>query len=166
MMKKLLSGPLLCAGILLAQSAAEKPAAAEPGKYYRIGITVRELDGGKILNSRSYATTVGGEHPGKSEIRAQDHVTVSATGQREYQVGFSADCFNAAEIGNLLALSTAVGVDSLSPADSENAPPVIHHNSWSAAVVVPLAKPTVIFSSDEPGSKRQMQVELTATPIK
>jgi hypothetical protein len=165
MMKKLLCGGLLCAGVLLAQSA-EKPATAEPNKYYRIGITVRELDEGKILNSRSYATTVGGERPGKSEIRAEDHVTVSATGQREYQVGFRADCFNATEIGNSLALSTSVSVDSLSPADHESSPPVIHHNSWSAAVVLPLAKPTVIFSSDEPGSKRQMQVELTATPIK
>jgi hypothetical protein len=32
-------------------------------------------------------------------------------------------------------------------------------------VIVPLKKPTVVFSSDDVASKRQMQLELTATPI-
>jgi hypothetical protein len=37
---------------------------------------------------------------------------------------------------------------------------------WNAPVIVPLRKATVIFASDDPSSKRQMQLELTATPIK
>jgi hypothetical protein len=32
-------------------------------------------------------------------------------------------------------------------------------------VIVPLKKPTVIFSSDDLTTKHQMQLELTATPI-
>jgi hypothetical protein len=32
-------------------------------------------------------------------------------------------------------------------------------------VIVPVKKPTVIFVSDDMSSKRQMQLELTATPI-
>jgi hypothetical protein len=33
-------------------------------------------------------------------------------------------------------------------------------------VIVPVGKPTVIFSSDDVASKGQMQLELTASPIK
>jgi hypothetical protein len=43
--------------------------------------------------------------------------------------------------------------------------PSIRSNSWSSVVIVPLKTPTLIFSSDDPASKRQMQLELTATPI-
>jgi len=44
-------------------------------------------------------------------------------------------------------------------------PPTIRQNRWSSSVVVPLSKPTVIFSSDDLTSKRQFQLELTATLI-
>jgi hypothetical protein len=43
--------------------------------------------------------------------------------------------------------------------------PTIRQNRWVSTVAVPLKKPTVIFSSDDLTSKRQMQLELTATPI-
>jgi hypothetical protein len=43
--------------------------------------------------------------------------------------------------------------------------PVVRQNQWQAGVIVPLKKPTVVFSSDDLTTKRQMQVELTATPI-
>jgi hypothetical protein len=44
-------------------------------------------------------------------------------------------------------------------------PPVVRQNKWNSGVIVPLKKPTVVFSSDDLTTKRQMQVELTATPI-
>jgi hypothetical protein len=54
-----------------------------------------------------------------------------------------------------------------SAAETPDAPaPVIRQVKWNAPVIVPLGKPTVIFSSDDPSSKRQMQLELTARPIK
>jgi hypothetical protein len=31
--------------------------------------------------------------------------------------------------------------------------------------VVPIKKPTTVFSSDDPSGNRKMQLELTATPI-
>ena len=43
--------------------------------------------------------------------------------------------------------------------------PMIRQNRWTSNVVVPLKKPTVIFSSDDLTTKHQMQLELTATPI-
>ncbi len=43
--------------------------------------------------------------------------------------------------------------------------PTVRQNKWDSTVIVPLKKPTVLFSSDDLTSKRQMQLELTATPI-
>ena len=36
----------------------------------------------------------------------------------------------------------------------------------AATLDLPLGKPTVIFSSDDVASKGQMQLELTATPVR
>jgi hypothetical protein len=44
--------------------------------------------------------------------------------------------------------------------------PVTRQNQWRSAVVIPVKKPTVVFSSDDVSSKRQLQLELTATPVK
>jgi hypothetical protein len=53
-----------------------------------------------------------------------------------------------------------------SAAETTDAPaPVIRQVKWNSPVIVPLRKPTIIFSSDDPSSKRQMQLELTAIPI-
>jgi hypothetical protein len=43
--------------------------------------------------------------------------------------------------------------------------PVIRQNTWDSAVMVPLGKPTVVFSSDDLDSTGKMRIEVTATPI-
>jgi hypothetical protein len=43
---------------------------------------------------------------------------------------------------------------------------VVRQAKWSSIVLIPIRKgPTVIFSSDDPASKRQLQLEVTATPL-
>jgi hypothetical protein len=44
--------------------------------------------------------------------------------------------------------------------------PVIRQNRWDAAVLIPLNKPTIIFSSDDVTTKHKLQLELTASLIK
>ncbi len=43
--------------------------------------------------------------------------------------------------------------------------PVIRQNVWDSTVLVPIGKPTVVFSSDDLDSKGKMQVEVTATRV-
>jgi hypothetical protein len=43
--------------------------------------------------------------------------------------------------------------------------PVIRQTRWSSTVLTPIRKPTLIFASDDPTSKRQLQLELTVTPV-
>ena len=43
--------------------------------------------------------------------------------------------------------------------------PIIRHNQWESPILIPVGKPTVIFSSDALESKNAMQVVATVTPI-
>jgi hypothetical protein len=45
------------------------------------------------------------------------------------------------------------------------AAPVIRRTQWNSPVIVPLKKNTTVFSSDDPGGNRKMQLDLLVTPI-
>jgi hypothetical protein len=45
-------------------------------------------------------------------------------------------------------------------------PPLIRQNKWNSTVIIPVGKATTLFSSDDLHSKRKLQLEVTATPVK
>ena len=45
-------------------------------------------------------------------------------------------------------------------------PPIIRQTKWNSTVLIPIRKSVNVFSSDDPASKRQLQLDVTATPIK
>jgi hypothetical protein len=66
-------------------------------------------------------------------------------------------------------LSFGIGVEISSLAEGPSSPtdhPVLRQNRWSSTAIIPLRKTTLLFSSDNVDSKSQMQVEVTATPIR
>ena len=81
------------------------------------------------------------------------------------ELGVNIDCINVEEVDGELSMHLTTEVTS-ALTDPATTPPVIRTNRWSATVVLPVKKPTVVFSSDDLTTKRQMQAELTATPIK
>ena len=132
---------------------------------------VKELDSGKVINARHYSTTTatGDSISGYScTIRTGNKVPVpsgGATGTSTFtyiDVGVNIDCRSAKEIDGSLAVSVAAEI---SNAATSSNPPLIRQTKWSSNVIVPIGKPTVIFSSDDVTSKGQMQLELTATAI-
>jgi hypothetical protein len=135
---------------------------------------VKELEGGKTINARSYAMTVATDK-GRTSVRTGNRVPVpsgprtgTAGPPQNFQyvdVGTNIDCWDAAEIQGQLALMVSAEVSSAVEAPDAPAP-VIRQLKWNSPAIVPLRKPTVIFSSDDPSSKRQMQLELTASPVK
>jgi hypothetical protein len=142
---------------------------AAPVKFYKLDFVVKEVDGTRVLNTRSYSfltstKTIGFGGPAGSGIRTGNKVPVAGGGYLD--VGVSIDCYEAKETEVGLSLSVTADVSNI-PAES-TVPvngQVIRQNKWRSNVVVPLKKPTVIFSSDDLTSKHQMQLELTATPI-
>ncbi|HEX4230676.1 MAG TPA: hypothetical protein VHZ07_18515 [Bryobacteraceae bacterium] len=156
----------MLAGACLAQNADK----SEPQKFYRLDFLVKELEAGKTINSRSYFMTVATGPKQESQIRTGSRVPFQSSpgNWQQLNVGTSFDCIRIQETPLGLSIFVSASVESLLEQPSsagESQHPIIRENSWHSTVVLPLKKPTVIFSSDDPASKRQMQVELTATPI-
>lgn len=176
-----------------AQDTTKPPETAKapepPGHYYHLEFVIQELGSdGKPTNSRTYSTIVSTdrtEHT--SAIRTGSRIPIitgalhgtSGDGKLEFQyqyldVGVNIDTQNVHEIGNQLAVYLKAEISSLA-APSSPAPatgselandPVIRQNSWFAPVVIPIGKPTVVFSSDALESKGGMQLVVTVTPVK
>jgi len=74
------------------------------------------------------------------------------------------------ESANGISFRLAADVTSLAdsgPSGTPTAPgqPVIRQDKWEARVLVPMEKPTVVFSADDLRDKGKMQVEVTATRL-
>jgi hypothetical protein len=158
---------LWTAGICAAQGESAKPAAEQP-KYFHLDFVVKELDGGKVISARHYSTTTAaGDY--NCTIRSGNKVPVqtggsgSDGGQFTYiDVGVNIDCRSAKEVQGDLALSVTAEISTTVTTVKQ---PLIRQTKWSSNVIVPIGKPTVIFSSDDVTGKGQMQLELTATSI-
>lgn len=155
---------------LLVLTAAGYAQTPEANRFYKLDFVVKEVEGAKVLNSRAYSTTVSTDaKSGGCSIRTGNRVptpTSADTKQFTYiDVGVNFDCNAAHEVDNELALRLTAEVSSTLQ-EPPAAQPVIRQNRWSSAVIVPLKKPTIVFSSDDATTRRQMQVELTATPLK
>jgi len=144
-----------------------------PPKFFKLEFVVKEVEGNRVVNSRSYSATDSTEEPGGCSIRAHTKVPYTVgNSTSEYDTGVSIDCRNLKEVTAGLALRVEASISSIpqEPASgiqysATSSPPAVRDNRWGSNVVVPIKKPTVIFSSDDFTSKHQMQLELTATPI-
>jgi len=162
---------VLTAGSCFSQNEAAK--AAEQPKYFHLDFALKELEGGKVLNARNYSTTVVTGDTGASgcSIRAGNKVPTpqGGAGSNVYtfvDVGVNIDCRNPKEVQGDLALYVTAEVSSVAAGGASTMPPMIRQTKWSSNVIVPMRKPTVVFSSDDPTGKGQMQLELTASPLK
>lgn len=161
--------PLLSAALPL--SAQETAAPAAQVHYYHLEFVVKELgDDGKVVNSRTYRTTVSTDDK-TSSVRTGTRIPVHTNdkgGDIQYlDVGVNIDCRQVHEIPAGLALQISAEISSLATPNSPSdvSLPIIRQNHWQSATVLPLGKPTIVFSSDNLENKGRMQVEVTATPI-
>jgi len=142
-------------------------------KFYRLDFVVKEVDAGKVLNSRSYSAMVSTRPNTTCHIRTNSQVPTptSADGSQFtfYNIGANIDCQEVTDLQNAISLKVTSDVHSMleaaTPTNAATRQPVMRENRWESFVIVPLKKPTVIFSSDDASTKHQMQLELTATPI-
>jgi len=162
----------LLAAPCFSQTEPARPA-EEPTKYFRLDFVVKELEGGKVVNARDYSTSASTRVPdGGCSIRTGEKIPTQ-TGKEAFtylDVGVNIDCNSLRVVGDQLALYVSADISGL-VSDAPNGPgvissqPVIRQNRWHATVLIPLRKPTTLFSSDGTTTKRQTQLELTATPI-
>src|SRR5580698_7417492 len=174
--------PAILAVMLFALSFLAAPAPAQETKAqaapevhsYRLDFVVKELgDDGKVVNSRSYHTGIATNHR-STQVRTGTRIPVRTTekgGDVQFQyvdVGINIDCGNAQDVPEGLFLQISTDISSLAnPVGSGDAStPIIRQNRWQSDTILPLGKPTTVFSSDNLENKGKMQVEVTATPLR
>jgi hypothetical protein len=171
-------------GKVLAQESAKPQDAVKtpepPAHFYHLEFVVQETGAdGKPTNSRTYSGTVStGRTDRGFSTRTGSRVPIAtgAFGQGESKntqfqfidVGVNIDARDARDEGDKLALSLAADVSSLAGTQNISGvnEPVVRQNKWQASVLLPIGKPTVVFTSDVLDSKGGMQLLVTVTPVK
>jgi type II secretory pathway component GspD/PulD (secretin) len=99
--------------------------------------------------------------------------STSGTNNRweQIDVGVNIDCRQLEVMDNRASLDIKAEISSvMEPSKADSAPftslPIIRQNQWESRVVIPVKQQSVLFSSDDPASKRIMRVELTVTPLR
>lgn len=167
----------------MAVRAQNPPQPALPQHFYHVHFAVEELNGaGTVTNSRSYeetiATTGGGQPVGDQVIKTGSRIPILTgpagsspnAGGAQFQyidLGVDLHVGDAREHGDMLGFRLKVDVSSIARQTNVEgtSEPVIRQNTWDSLVMVPVGKPTVVFSSDDLDSTGRMQVEVTATRI-
>ncbi len=151
---------LILASICYGQTDEKTPQAGP--KFYRFDFAVKEIDGGKNVSVRNYSAIANLS----VKIRSGDKIAVSAYsgGKQEVtylDVGTNIDCKIFGERGAEVMMSVATEISTSNGANL----PVISQTKWESTVMVPLKKPTVIYSSESTTKKVTTQLEVTATPL-
>jgi len=153
-----------------------------PEHYYQLKFRVLDISPeGKVTNSRSYSETIasGPKSDHTSSIRTEDKVKVitghyssgkpNSPEQEEYRyidIGTKIDATRAEMIGQSLSLRVTANIASIyTPATGAAGQPLTRTTSWDSYVIVPVNKPTIIFSADNSADKGKTELELTAVPI-
>jgi hypothetical protein len=149
---------LACAAPALAQ-------AADGPKFYRFDFVVKEVEAGKVVNARNYSTMLG-SNPPPASIRSGTRLPYSSGGSTQYiDLGVNIDIRELKETPQG-ELSVYITADiSTAAQDNPGSLPLIRQNKWTGIVLVPIKKAATLFSSDDLASKRQLQLEVTATPL-
>jgi len=162
----------------LAQDEAKPAESTKPAEppvhYYHLEFVVQELGtDGKPTNTRTYTTAVSTSTDGRdySSIRTQSRIPIptatngSDTSYQYQDVGVNIDVHRALEVGHQLSFQLSATISGVAETRDAKLPlPVIRENKWQANVLVPIGKPTTVFTSDTLDSRGSMQLVVTATP--
>ncbi len=162
--------PLQVLGILISAAISMYGAEADPARFFKLDFAVKELDAGKVITSHAYSVRAATGQSGVALIRTGSKVPsmVSPSGQFTYlEVGINFDIRHFKETDGDVSLELVADISSIAEdltALAKN--PIIRQNKWNSVVSAKVGKPTLIFTSDDVSSKRQMTVEMTATPVR
>jgi hypothetical protein len=139
--------------------------AQDTPKYYRVDFVVKESEGGRPVNSRTYGMTVAA---GKGVIRTGDKVPVT-TNTKEgsvtfIDVGVNIDWSIDYPVQDQVRMHISADISSVA-SDKPGLLPLINQTKCVSDIIVPLRKATNIFSADGTTTKRQTQMDVTVTPI-
>jgi hypothetical protein len=149
----------------------DKPREERPLNFYKLEFVLRELQDGKVINTRNYMMTVEDGDRGSSRIGARVPVSngVNEKGFSYMDIGINIDC-RVVGRGDYASLGTTVEISSVAlPDQTSNTaglPPVLRQARANMAAVVPVNKATVIGVIDDANSTKRYEIAVTATNLK
>ncbi len=157
-------------GINPQKAPEEKP--LQQFQFYKLNFALRELEDGKVLNTRNFVTNMRSQTPDsgnaeasvRSGTRVAIQVSPSSTQYNYQDVGVNIDCRmeRPDPRGPSTALRISMDITSIAPAEGGPAP-AIRSVRGSNTVPFVLDKPILVTSVDDLTSKRQYQLEVTIT---
>jgi hypothetical protein len=148
-----------------AQNDAPKTEAVAAPEFFRLDFVVKEMESGKALSAHSYQMMVAADEKNMDSIRSGGKVPIPSgdKGQTTYiDIGTNIDVRLLRRVKDEVTFAVTAEISS---ALEGTTPPVVRQTHWSSSVMVPMRKATVIFATDDPASKHQMMLEVTATPV-
>jgi hypothetical protein len=150
---------------------ADKPREERPLSFYKLEFVLRELQDGKVINTRNYLMTVENGDRGSTKTGARVPIAMGTT-DKQYNyldIGVNIDC-RVVGRDDYASIATTVEISSFAlPEQTSNTsglPPVLRQVRTNMAAVVPVNKPTVIGSIDDANSTKRYEIAVTATRLK
>jgi hypothetical protein len=159
---------VLCASAANAQeNAPAKPAASNaPRHFYRLSYVLKESDEGKIVNQRSFVMSASTEGTSWRSLRAGSRLPLAGASPKDVsyiEIGVNIDT-RVQDAGDGLAMDVTTDISSAGSENNGGAPPVIRQVKVRSEALVPVGKPTMLFSADDPAGRHRFELEVTATP--
>lgn len=155
-----------------APKAAETP---EPGHAYRVDFVISEMEDGKKINSRQYALNLNAGESDQLKVGTRVPVEVKQSEIQYLDVGTSVWCRlrdrgwpNFSWLGNDVMLNLSAEISNFAVPDQQGQSmrPAIRQMKIESSTIAVVGKQMVVGIVDDPNSKRQFQLEVTATRLK
>jgi len=152
-----------------ATDARQKSGEQKPLEAYHLDFAINELEDGKKINSRQYSLNLNSNDG--NEIKIGTKVPVEAKeGEFQYlDVGTSIFARIGEQRGQTELTVRAEVSNFATPElgqDKRDPHPAVRQLKISGSTLLPLGKPMVVGSVDDPNSKRTFQLEVTVTRLK
>lgn len=167
----LITAVILVVAFALPALAQDKDTAKSPEKawsFYKLSMTVREMDGSKTVSSRTYDFTQRSGDWGQLRVGSRIPVATGAGNNSQFQyvdVGLNVDS-RVQERDNDLAFDWRLNLSSAAADQNPTGQPVIRNVSSNGQTLVNVGKPAVMTSVDDMNSTHKFVFEVTATKLK
>jgi hypothetical protein len=166
MKRVLLLATLALAALPLLAQDVMTPKPPVPRHFYKLTYVLKEFDAGKVVNQRDFVLTVSTGERYTSRMRAGSRFPVRDEGKTNYvDVGVNLDN-RLEDTPEGLAMDVNAEISSAGNDASTSGAPVIRQVRTNAQAIVAMNKPYVLFNVDDPSSRHQFQLEVTAAPQK
>ncbi len=166
---------LALAILLAATFAVAQDNASTHSTVYRLEYTITEMDGAKKLSSRSYSLQAEEGKPASMRVGTRVPVATGGMGDAvQYQyidVGVNLDVTASTMEAATIRLKTNVEITSViapptGPGASRQPQPTVRQTKDQLTTVIPLDKPVILTTQDDPSYTTSMQVQVIARIVK